>query len=209
MLLLKDFFMQDAMSLAPQLLGKIIMVNHGNEMIISGQITETEAYCGLEDLGNHAKDGRRTPKNESMYLEGGHAYVYKCYGVHDMFNIVSGPAEVGEAVLIRAIAPIKNIEQMQLNRNCIYNDYRLTGGPGKVCEALGITKNHDKMPLYADQSSIQIYDTGTIIENFVSGPRVGMSRHVGDCSNWPRRFYIAKNKYVSKPLNVWYDWEGK
>ncbi|HPN70846.1 MAG TPA: hypothetical protein PLZ32_15060, partial [Saprospiraceae bacterium] len=72
---------------------------------------------------------------------------------------------------------------------------------------LGITKNHDKMPLYLDESSIQIYDTGTIIENFVTGPRVGMSRHVGDCSNWPRRFYIAKNKYVSKPLNVWYDWE--
>ena len=200
----KEFYRQNATELAPQLLGSIISVQ-SNEFVLSAKIVETEAYCGAEDKGNHAYLGRRSPRNESMYLDGGHIYVYKCYGVHDMLNIVSGKSGDGQAVLIRAVEPIEGKEAMQLLRQCDHHDYRLTGGPGKVCTALGINKSLDGINLLHNICNIQIIISTESCE-ISTGPRVGMSVHVGECSNWHRRYFIKGNKFVSRPLNVLYNW---
>ncbi|MCB0649059.1 MAG: DNA-3-methyladenine glycosylase [Saprospiraceae bacterium] len=203
LLLEQSFYRRSAMELAPALLGQLLVVGQGDGRVVA-RIVETEAYCGLDDKGNHAYNGRRSPKNESMYLGPGHAYVYKCYGVHDMFNVVSGVEGHGEAVLIRAVEPVEGIDLMMASRSIHSRDYRLTGGPGKVCAAMGIRKEHDKLELFDFQSPVRIL-TGGFEEEVYTGPRVGMSKYVGECANWSRRFYLKGNKYVSRPLHVWYN----
>lgn len=200
-----EFFQQSALDLAPALLGKTLKVEHGERTFLA-RIVETEAYCGLDDKGNHAYQGRRSPKNESMYLPGGHVYVYKCYGVHHMLNIVSGKEGDGEAVLVRAVEPLSDYIGFIENRGMAFKDYRLTGGPGKVCEAMGIHMGHDGISLLLPNAAISL-DEGNLTEEIISGPRVGMSHHVAECANWARRFYLGGNGFVSRPLKLWYTFD--
>lgn len=203
-----DFYHQDVTTVAQLLLGKYIAVDQGSELFTLAKIVETEAYDYPDDKGSHTYQGRRSPRNESMYKAAGSAYVYKCYGTNDMLNIVVGPEGIGKAVLIRAIQPIIGLALMHERRGMTHNDYRLTGGPGKVCQALGITKAlHDGIELINLKSPIALLmDENAKPHAYVSTPRVGMSIYVAESSNWAYRYYTIDTKYVSRPLRVWYEW---
>lgn len=203
-----DFYHQDVNEVAQLLLGKYIAIAKGSDHYTLSMIVETEAYDFPDDKGSHTYQGKRSPRNESMYKAAGSAYVYKCYGTNDMLNIVVGPEDMGKAVLIRAIQPIVGLALMQHRRNLAYDDHRLTGGPGKVCKALGITKAlHDGIDLSDHQSTITVVEMeGGSLLPYISTPRVGMSKYVADSSNWAYRYYTEETKYVSRPLRVWYEW---
>ena len=143
-----------------------------------------------------------------MYAAGGAVYVYICYGMHPMFNVVTGPEGDAHAILIRAIEPMTGAEIMQERRNMSYAKNDLTNGPGKLAVALGITKEMNGSLLYEKESTIYIKSGNIVVEekDIISGPRVGMSVHVGPCAHRPWRFYIRDNPWVSKPLVVNYKW---
>ncbi len=196
----------DVVSIAKDLLGKIIRTEiNGN--ITTGIIVETEAYRGPDDRGCHAYNHRITPRTKTMYMKGGHAYVYICYGMHPMMNVVTGPEGSAHAVLIRAIEPTSGNDMMVQRRGMEKLTPTTTNGPGKLAVALGIEKSMDAC-LLNGSAPITILDGITIqADNMYSGPRVGMTKHVGDCAHRPWRFYIKDNPWVSKPLVV--DYRGK
>lgn len=197
----------DVVHLAKQLLGKIVISDIEGK-ITSGIIVETEAYRGPDDKGCHAYGGRYTERTRIMYATGGTAYVYICYGMHPMFNVVTGPEGDAHAILIRAIEPLTGAENMLERRNMSLTKTDLTNGPGKLAVALGITKEMNGSLLYEKESTIYIKSDNFVVEekDIVSGPRVGMSVHVGPCAHRPWRFYIRDNPWVSKPLAVNYKW---
>jgi DNA-3-methyladenine glycosylase len=198
----------DAISLAQQLLGKILSVDHQGETL-TAMIVETEAYRESDDKGCHTYRHGRTTRTESMYTAAGHAYVYMCYGIHPMLNVVAGPINQGDAVLIRAVEPITGQNTMQALRGHHIKAHDLTNGPGKLTVALGISQVDDGIALFATKSKLKILNSDISIKksDIVASPRVGMSKFVAECSHWPWRFYITDNRYVSRPLQVSY--EGK
>jgi DNA-3-methyladenine glycosylase len=205
-LLNPEFYLNnDPLFLAKELLGKVIFSNI-NGIQTSGIIVETEAYIAPNDLASHAKHNKRTPKNKTMFAIGGTAYVYKCYGIHDMINVVTGPLNTAHAILIRAIEPLDGLEIIQKRRKSDKNNYHLTGGPGKVAQALGITTYDDAMIYYHDESPLKIYDYEIKIKSIISGPRVGMSHFTKEWGHKPYRFFIKDNKWVSRPLDIKYNW---
>lgn len=207
-LLTSDYYQnEDVVLMARDLLGKVI-VTHTPDGTCSAIIVETEAYRGPDDRGCHAFGGRYTERTKTMYMPGGTAYVYTCYGVHPMMNVVTGLQGQAHAVLIRGVEPVDGKELMEVRRK-MTGSHSLTSGPGKLTIAMGITRDMDGISLVENNASIQILDTGiTIPESEIeSGPRIGMSIHVGSCSHRPWRFYIRGNPWVSKPLKV--DYTGK
>ena len=126
----------DVVFLAKDLLGKVLVTRIDNQLT-GGIITETEAYAGVKDKASHAYGGRRTERTKLMYRPGGYSYVYLCYGIHYLFNIVTGPEDVPHAVLIRGIHPVKGIETITKRRNGIKFDL-LANGPGKLSQCLGL-----------------------------------------------------------------------
>lgn len=197
---------EDVVSIAKDLLGKIIKTEiNGN--ITTGIIVETEAYRGPDDRGCHAYNHRMTPRTKTMYKKGGHAYVYVCYGMHPMMNVVTGPEGSAHAILIRAIEPTSGNDIMVQRCGVEKLTPTTTNGPGKLAVALGIEKSMDAC-LLNGSAPITILDGIAIqADNVYSGPRVGMTKHVGDCAHRPWRFYIKNNPWVSKPLVV--DYRGK
>ena len=205
-LLPQEFYLStNVVQIAKDLLGKKLISNIGGK-ITSGIIVETEAYEAPDDLASHAKGFRRSPKNESMYSAPGHSYVYICYGIHDLFNAVTGPEGTPHAVLIRAIEPLEGIETMLKRRKMTKVKKELCNGPGKFTKAMGITMNHDRIRLFDPTSPVQIVNSGFNVKSILSGPRVGMSHHTKQCGHWPYRFRIANNKWASKPDIVKYEW---
>lgn len=195
----------DVVDIAKQLLGKLV-TTHINDQITSGIIVETEAYRGPEDRGSHAYGGKYTARNKSMYMQGGHAYIYICYGIHPMLNVVTAPENIPHAVLIRAIQPIDGLSTMQVRRSVKHPEFTICNGPGKLAVALGITKHLDGCSLNSPIISISASNVDPDF-SIVSGPRVGMSHNVGKDAHLPWRFYIKNNPWVSKPLHV--DYTGK
>ena len=129
----------DVIAIARELLGKII-VTRFDGLISSGRIVETEAYIGLTDRASHSFHGRRTPRNEHMYAAPGTAYVYICYGMHHLFNVVTNKKDVPDAVLIRAVEPLKGVDLMLQRTGKKKADHTLTKGPGNAARSLGIAK---------------------------------------------------------------------
>jgi DNA-3-methyladenine glycosylase len=204
----QDYYLSDdVVMLAKDLLGKSITTFINNE-VTSGVIVETEAYRGPDDRGCHAYGDRYTERTKIMYEDGGVAYVYVCYGMHPMMNIVTGTKGNAHAVLIRAIEPIIGNEIMAKRRNIHPTKSELTNGPAKSALALGITKSMNGTKLFLSESQITIRYAGMDVQksDIVAGPRVGMSIHVGPCSHRPWRFYIKDNPWVSKPYVVNYKW---
>ncbi|WP_201456721.1 DNA-3-methyladenine glycosylase [Chlamydia sp. 17-3921] len=147
-MLQEDFFLnENVLFLAKALLGHKL-VTRQNHLVTSGYIVETEAYRGPDDKACHAYNYRKTQRNAAMYARGGTAYVYRCYGMHTLFNIVTGPQELPHAVLIRAILPKEGLPLM-IQRRVWENKplHLLTNGPGKVCQALNITLKHNNISL--------------------------------------------------------------
>ena len=198
---------EDATIIAQELLGKVI-VTRDQEGICGGVIVETEAYMGPEDLACHAHSNRRTPRTETMYKEGGTSYVYVCYGLHHLFNTVTGKEGMGHAVLIRAVEPIYNDSLMLRRRKKQKMTPVVTNGPGKLSVALGITKAWNDTDLTSSLSPVQIVemDLKKDYGEIESGPRVGMSHHTRHCGHYPWRYKYANNRWTSKPDKVSYDW---
>ncbi len=160
-------------------------------------ITETEAYKGQVDKASHAHNGRRTPRTEIMYSTGGTAYIYLCYGIHHLFNVVTNEKEIPHAVLIRAIEPVEGIEWMLKRRNKKMVNYTLTCGPGALSQALGIHINQTGEDLLGN--NIWIEDRGVTVKKseIISSTRVGVD-YAGSHAGWKYRFYIKGNDWISK-----------
>ena len=183
----------DVVFLAQDLLGKIIYTNIKGQLT-SGMIIETEAYKSVNDKASHAYLKKRTTKNESMYLQGGVAYIYICYGIHYLFNIVTNFQDIADAILIRAIEPIDGLEIMQL-RTMKKSSKKITSGPGNLSKALGIDITMNKEKLTGDKIWIENYKDSSIFK-IVKKPRIGISYSEED-ANLKWRFYIKNNHYVS------------
>lgn len=186
---------QDVAQIAKELLGKILVTNWKG-IITSGRIVECEAYAGQIDKASHASGGRRTARNEIMYGEGGYAYVYLCYGIHHLFNVVTNSKEVPHAILIRALDPLEGVEEMLLRTNKKKFDYTLTRGPGNVSKALGIFTKHTGISLLGNK--IYIADDGAKFSSkeVAASPRIGVD-YAGEDALLPYRFYVKGNPFVS------------
>lgn len=192
---LRFYKRKDVVAIAKELLGKIVVTKFDG-LTTSGRIVETEAYVAHVDKASHAFGGRRTSRNEHMYAPAGTAYVYICYGMHQMFNIVTNDKDIPDAVLIRAIEPIEGIDVMLQRTGKTQLDFTLTKGPGNVGKALGIFKKHSGLHLLDDE--IYIADDGYKINE----SEIGISGRIGVVSAGadallPYRFYVRGNKFVS------------
>lgn len=188
----RRFYTRNTLIVAEELLGKhLVRYVDGNEMI--GRIVEVEAYGGSDDPGSHACRGM-TPRNQLMFREGGFAYVYFVYGKHYCFNVVTEKRNVPGAVLVRALEPIKGIELMRKNRG-IHSVLNLTNGPGKLAEAMKITRKQNGLDL-TKSKELFICKSGEKEERFevVSTRRIGIK--VGVDKPW--RLYIKNNRFVSR-----------
>lgn len=191
-----DFYKRkDVITIARELLGKII-VTRFEDGITSGRIVETEAYVALTDKASHSFGGRRTARNEHMYGNAGTSYVYICYGMHHLFNIVTNEPGVPDAVLVRGVEPLEGIPLMLKRCGKLKADHTLTRGPGNVGKALGISKLHSGLDLRGKVVTIE--DDGYKVDTALTGTskRIGIDG-AGSDALLPYRFYIRGNKYVS------------
>ena len=197
----------DAREIAKFLLGKIVVSTIENLKTVA-IIVETEAYMAPDDLACHARGDRRTPRTETMFGAAGMSYVYRCYGIHHLFNVVTAPEGMAHAVLIRAVQPLEGMDIMQKRRKWSNTTPQLTNGPGKWTQAMGITDTLDGLDLTTTQSWIQIFDSDGLVrdDEIISGPRVGMSSLTRECGYYPWRYYIRENAWVSRPLVARYTW---
>jgi DNA-3-methyladenine glycosylase len=196
MILPPSFYLnEDVVQVAKDLLGKVI-VTKIDGVTTSGIITETEAYAGITDKASHAFGGRRTNRTEVMYAKGGVAYVYLCYGIHHLFNVVTNAKDLPHAVLIRAIEPVKGIDAMLQRRKKTILQPQLTSGPGAMSMALGIHTSHTGLSLA--KGIITIHDEGLSVEDIIATTRIGVD-YAKEDALLPYRFYIEGNKFISKP----------
>jgi DNA-3-methyladenine glycosylase len=187
-LITKDYFQQeDVLFIAKDLLGKWLFTQFDGQLC-GGIITETEAYKGVTDRASHAYGGRRTARNEVMYAAGGVIYVFQCYGIHALLNVVTHKTEVPEAILIRGIYPTHGEELMLRRLGKMHMTPKLTDGPGKLSKALGVSRFHNGLSLLSTQ--IWIEDRGlTIPETQISiTPRIGID-YAGPDALLPYRFF--------------------
>ncbi len=197
MILPESFYARkDVVKIAKELLGKVL-VTEIEGIHTAGIITETEAYAGATDKASHAYGNRRTARTETMYQHGGVAYVYLCYGIHHLFNVVTNIEDVPHAILIRAVEPLEGIEYMLERRRKEKVDISLTAGPGAMSMALGIHTRHSGCSLQGPE--IFIEDRGIKVgsKNIVTATRVGVA-YAADDALRPYRFLLKGNKYVSK-----------
>jgi len=197
----KEYYLnEDVVSLAKDLLGKILYTKIDNE-ITAGIIVETEAYFGIKDKASHAYGGRRTNRTETMYGNGGIAYVYLCYGMHNLFNIVSSKENDPHAVLIRGIEPLIGIDIIEQRRNMPHTKGAISAGPGSAAKALGIDKTFNAKNLTGDEIWIEDHAIRYKDEDIAATPRVGIA-YAKEHALLPWRFFVKGNKYVSKPNKV-------
>lgn len=183
MKLARPFFARDVHDVARELIGAALFVDG-----VGGMIVEVEAY-DHDDPASHGFGGR-TPRNASMFGPGGHAYVYRSYGVHWCLNLVTGDEGRASAVLLRAIEPTHGVEAMRSRRGVA--DVRLLcAGPGRLCQALGVTREHDGLRL--DRPPLELHARAREVE-VVAGARVGITRAV----DLPWRYALAGSRYLSR-----------
>ncbi len=191
-----DFYLgKDVVDIAKALLGKVLVTNIGG-LQASARIVETEAYVAITDKASHSYNGRRTSRNEHMYAKGGISYVYICYGIHHLFNVVTNETNTPDAVLIRGAEPLAGIETMLARTGKTKPDYTLTKGPGNMSKALGISKIYSGVNLRGNE--IFLADDGFVLLESAIGAskRIGIDG-AGKDALLPYRFYIKGNKYVS------------
>ena len=211
----RSFYRRPADEVAPDLLGRLLVRRVGEggsegegegesagaragELLVA-RLVETEAYLGAPDRASHAAGGRRTRRNESLYLAGGHAYVYFIYGMHWCVNAVCGEADEGGAVLLRAAEPVRGEAAMAARRGLALpaRPGELAGGPGKLCQAFGIDRRFDGLPLDAGELWIAAGEP-VPAARIARGPRIGVA-YAGEAAAWPLRFAEAGNPHVSRP----------
>lgn len=195
----REFYTRsDVVQIAHELLGKVLYTSFNNE-ITAGIIIETEAYAGITDKASHAYNNRRTARTEIMYKEGGTAYVYLCYGIHPLFNIVTSVEQDPQAVLIRGIELLHGIDNMKKRTGKSQLCTKDGLGPGKVTKLLGIQIMHSGLDLCIDvdgQMKIWLQDEALEVldKELISGPRIGVG-YAAEDADLPFRFqWIKKNK---------------
>ncbi|MGE3318477.1 MAG: DNA-3-methyladenine glycosylase [Candidatus Berkiella sp.] len=193
----QDFYLsQNVQELSQALLGKCI-VSIQNGVRCAGMIVETEAYQGVDDKASHAYNNRRTQRTETMFQKGGVAYIYLCYGIHHLFNVVTAPEGCPHAVLVRAVEPLEGQDMMLVRRRMNKIEPRLTAGPGALTQALGITTALDgslltSKTLWLEDRNIQITK-----KDIIASPRVGID-YAKEHRDLPWRFRIKNNPWISK-----------
>ncbi|MBC7721848.1 MAG: DNA-3-methyladenine glycosylase [Pedobacter sp.] len=191
-----SFYLQkNVLQIAKELIGKILVTNFNN-VLTAGRIVETEAYNGVVDKASHSYGGRRTNRTEIMYAKGGVCYVYLCYGIHHLFNVVCNIEDVPHAVLIRAVEPLIGIEDMLIRTNKKKLDFTLTKGPGNVSKALGINAKHTGESLLTDTIYIVDDDFTYADSVIIATPRIGVD-YAGEDAILPYRFIVKGNGYVT------------
>jgi DNA-3-methyladenine glycosylase len=173
---------------APQLIGAELTLDG-----VGGVIVEVEAY-DHEDPAAHGFGNRLTDRNASMFLEGGHVYVYRSYGIHWCMNVVCGEAGTAGAVLLRALEPTRGVERM-IARRGLTDPRLLCGGPGRLCQALGVTREHDGLPV--DRPPFALHERRQPVE-VVRGPRIGITK----AADRPWRYGLKGSRFVSRPFRA-------
>lgn len=186
---------RDTIEIARDLLGCLLWRKIEGRLL-AARIVETEAYLGANDPASHARRGLRSARNEAMYKEGGHAYVYFTYGMYFCMNVVTGESDIAEAVLLRAAQPLLGLDEMRSRRPKVKREYDLMNGPGKLCLALGIDRALDGVSLSSRELSITARDIAVTHDDIAVTPRIGIDGS-GDAAHWPLRFFLAGNRYVS------------
>lgn len=186
---------RNVIQIAKDLLGKIIITQFNNQ-ITAVRIIETEAYDGVTDKASHAYACKRTARTEIMYATGGVAYVYLCYGMHHLFNVVTNESDIPHAILIRAGEPVFGKEYMLSRTRKTKMDYTITRGPGNVSKALGINVTYSGTSLLGNELFIASDNFNLMKKNIITTPRIGVD-YAGEDALLPYRFFIAGNKYVS------------
>jgi len=199
--LTREFYTRNVLEVSQDLLGKLLVYENNGRRII-GRIVEVEAYMGPNDKAAHSYGGKVTERTKVMYKEGGYVYIFMIYGMYYCFNIVAANENEPQAVLIRAIEPVEDMEIMSKNRYkknyhelTSYQRKNLSNGPGKLCNAMNIDKTLNGEDLCGDK----IYVVESEEENFetVSSKRIGID-YAEEAKDFLWRFYIKDNKYVSK-----------
>ena len=193
-----EFYLRDnVLTIAKELLGKIL-VTRWEGVETSGRIVEVEAYEGITDKASHAHGGRRTARNEVMYAAGGVAYIYLCYGIHHLVNVVTHRKDTPHAILIRALEPITGVETMLLRTGKKQQDHTLTRGPGNLSKALGLYRSQNGWPL--NSKEFFIAEDGFVYrkQEIAVSPRIGVD-YAGKDALLPYRFYINNSASVSGP----------
>jgi DNA-3-methyladenine glycosylase len=195
-----EFFATPTLELAKQLLG-MVLVHETEDGTTAGRIVDVEAYCGPEDKGAHSYGGRRTPRTEVMFGPPGYAYIYFIYGMYYCFNVVSGPVGKPEAILVRALEPLEGVALMARRRNMPWITReialsaaakdKLTGGPGRLTQAMGITKHQYGWNLWDSPLRIE-YGDGNVDHSMIQcGPRINIE-YAGEAKDYPWRFWIPR-----------------
>ncbi|MEM6262336.1 MAG: DNA-3-methyladenine glycosylase [Bacteroidota bacterium] len=201
MILPKSFYQRDDVCLiAQELLGKLLITQFDGIRCV-GKIVETEAYRGWGDAACHSHRERRTNRTKVMYEPGGVAYVYLCYGIHNLFNIITNVEDRADAVLIRGIEPIEGVAAMQERRGMKTTKGELTAGPGRVSQAMGIDRSLYGIDLGGPP--VWLEDAQSTPANEIeTGPRVGVA-YAGKDALLPWRYWVRGNGYVSKARPVY------
>lgn len=180
------------MDLARDLIGKVLVTKVDGQLT-SGIISETEAYNGVVDKACHAYGGRRTGRTEIMFGKGGVSYVYLCYGIHNLFNIVTNTEDIPQAILVRAIIPLKGEKVILDRRNAKAYNKDLCVGPGKVTSALGIGLSHNALDLTGKTLWLEDDNIKVNPKQILVGPRIGVD-YAGEDAKLPYRFWLRDNQ---------------
>lgn len=188
----------DVVEVARHLLGKYLVTDFGGQYC-SGVITEVEAYRAPNDKACHAYNNRRTKRTEIMFWPGGVAYVYLCYGIHHLFNVITGDVDMAHAVLIRAVEAQEGLDIMEDRRGVSAQKPQLSAGPGVMSKAMGITTAWTGQSLVEADSPIWIEDRGQVVkeESIGESTRIGVD-YAEECALWPWRFFLKESKWVSR-----------
>lgn len=190
----RDFYLRDANIVAPELLGKLL-VHETPEGIASGMIVEVESYLGPDDKGAHSYGNRKSERTKIQYGMGGYAYIFSIYGMHNCFNVVTNVQMKPEAILVRALEPVDGLDLMKRRRKT-ENIVSLCNGPGKLCGALGITKEQYGYDLCGPALTIKPYQDISE-EQIAVSPRINVD-YAEECKDYLWRYFIEGNPYVSK-----------
>ena len=191
----REFYMRDAVTVGKDILGKIIVKKTADGRIMSGRITEVEAYMGTTDKASHSYGGRRTKRTEVMYKEGGYSYVFLIYGMYECFNVTAGREGDPQAVLIRGVEPLENKNLMWEKRK-VKKERDISNGPGKLTKALGITREDNGADL-TEGENLWLEDDGYKVKDIIETTRIGIDYAEEDVLK-PWRFYIKDSIFVSK-----------
>lgn len=191
-----SFYARDVLEVAPECVGKIL-VHAAPEGVLAGRIVECEAYRGPEDQAAHSSNGRRTARTEVMFGPPGRAYMYLLYGSSWALNLVTGREGEPQAVLVRALEPVRGVEQMSARRGVPAGRREISNGPGKLCQALGL----DRSFYGADLTGPTLFLADGPVGEIGRSARI----HIAYAGNWvekPWRFFERENRYISVPPRI-------